>query len=180
MSSSSSPPIGAGHPPQFILVQHSPSSPSAGSASATALSHPKIEYLYADDSPAVVLPRFPGEHVIVLDCDPSTSTPRAQSISPAIAVSNVKVTDAPGTTPADELEGGDGKMYVIETMGIVEDDKHLADESDSENVNAQVLLSRYKQRCVCSIYTSNSRPDDRIGTTFCGMHLARQTRKRAV
>lgn len=145
--SSSSPHLGAtsplpAKPPQFVLIQHASSVPGSTGGSSS-LTHPKIEYLYADDPPASVLPRFPGEQVIVLDYDPSVPTPKAQSISSALAVSNVKVTDAPGAVLDDQT--GNSKMYIIEALGVAEDDKHLMDEPD-EHTQAQAMLARYKQR----------------------------------
>ena len=54
-------------PPCYILVSHSPATGSPSTATTSTLSHPEIEYHYADDSPHAFLPQYPGEHVVVLD-----------------------------------------------------------------------------------------------------------------
>lgn len=125
-SAATSPALGTdppGEPPRYVLVSHgtlADGTAGAGAPSA-ALSHPIVQYHYADDAPLAVLPRFPGERVLVLDHDPNAEgAPSAKSISDALAVMAVKVTDAPGAGVLDD-EPGNKKMYVIETMSIAED-----------------------------------------------------------
>lgn len=102
-------------PPSYVLVSHSLTAPSAAGPSTT-LSHATIEYHYADDSPHDLLPRTPGEHVLVLDYDPAhVPAPTAQSLSPDLAVKGVKVADAPGAGVAAEEGPRNNKIYVIET-----------------------------------------------------------------
>lgn len=124
-------PVAPPDPPRYVLVSHGAlpdafssgalNGPVAGSSgAATLLSHPIIQYQYADDPPAAVLPRFPGERVIVLDADLAAGAPTARSISPGLAVMGVKVADAPGASVQDD-EVGDRKMYVIDTMSIVDE-----------------------------------------------------------
>ncbi|EIN13523.1 hypothetical protein PUNSTDRAFT_41077 [Punctularia strigosozonata HHB-11173 SS5] len=101
-----------GQPPCYILVSH-PTAPAAGSsATVSSFSHPAIEYNYADDSPMMLLPRHPDEQVLILDYDPADPiNPGVKSISSSLAVTGVKVADAPGAGEAQEND----KMYIIET-----------------------------------------------------------------
>jgi hypothetical protein len=147
------------HPPRFVLVQHA-NGGGVGSGAANTLTHPKIEYLYADDTPTSVLPRYTGEHVIVLDYDPNNNTtPQAQSVSSALTVSTVKVTDAPGVGLIDESNGGNNKIYVIETLGLGEDIKLPLDEPESDVTAAQTLLAHYRQRYAGTVYYKPFSPD---------------------
>ncbi|KAI0348618.1 hypothetical protein BDW22DRAFT_109779 [Trametopsis cervina] len=109
-------------PPFYILVSHSLTAPFSAGPSTT-LSHPVIEYHFADDSPKDLLPRTPGEQVVVLDYDVSHSAvPTAQSFSPALAVKGVK-------------------MYVIETS-IAPTESVEVDEHQS----ASAILAEFRQR----------------------------------
>jgi hypothetical protein len=120
MTSESTHPDSLPDAPQYILVSHT----SLSSASNTGpvhstLSHPIIQYVYADDGPTAALPRFPGEQVLVIDCDSTSgsSEPHARSLVPGLAVTGVKVSVAPGAGLVDvEAPIGDNKMYVIETV----------------------------------------------------------------
>lgn len=101
----------AEHPPYYILVSHNS---ALASASAT-LSHPVIEYHYADDSPHSLLPQYPEERILVIDYDPSRNAPpTAKSLSPDLSVTNVQVAAAAGAGGIDE----EHKMYILETMTI--------------------------------------------------------------
>lgn len=111
-------------PPYYVLVSHAPlqTDQTATSASYTSFSHPTVEYHYADDLPHALLPRSPGEHVLVLDYDPHrVSPPVAQSLSTDLAVIGVKVTEAPGAATAEEEGPRNNKIYVLETTTLPED-----------------------------------------------------------
>ncbi|KAI0815182.1 hypothetical protein BC629DRAFT_1588855 [Irpex lacteus] len=128
-------------PPSYVLVSHSLTAPSAAGPSTT-LSHATIEYHYADDSPHDLLPRTPGEHVLVLDYDPAhVPAPTAQSLSPDLAVKGVKVADAPGAGVAAEEGPRNNKIYVIETS-VTPIQSVGADEQQA----AQTILADLKQR----------------------------------
>lgn len=101
-------------PPYYVLVAHSQSLPAS-----TSLSHPLIEYHYADDPPVSLLPRLADEHVLVLDYDPARpGPPTVKSLSPDLVVSAVKVADAPGAAVAGEPALRNNSMYVIETISM--------------------------------------------------------------
>ncbi|KZT74694.1 hypothetical protein DAEQUDRAFT_719874 [Daedalea quercina L-15889] len=126
--------MAAEHPPYYILVSHS--NPLA-TTSAT-LSHPVIEYHYADDSPHSLLPQFPGERILVIDYDPNRNTPpTAKSLSTDMSVTNVQVTAAAGAGGVDE----EHKMYVLETTSIPEE---AIDEEVLQLPHN--LLTQFKQR----------------------------------
>jgi hypothetical protein len=111
--------------PQYILISHTSLSNSSGTTehnySHTTLSHPIIEYVYADDGPEAALPRFPGEQVVLLNSSDTTDAMdvSAQSLVPGIAVLGVKTSLAPGTNLVDpNAPIGDSRMYVIETVNV--------------------------------------------------------------
>lgn len=110
-------------PPFYILVSHSAHT-TTSSAPTTTLSHPVIEYHYANEgSPHDLLPRTPGEQVLILDYEPSHITNIfSRSVAGNTAVTGVKVTDAPGAGGADVVDPSrNNKMYIIETMALQED-----------------------------------------------------------
>lgn len=115
-------------PPFYILVSHSSilnNTPTPSTSSAT-LGHPIIQYQYTDDSPLSLVPQAPDEHVLVLDYDPVnglSGVPNIKSISRNLAVTGVKVSEAPGATAAhDELRiTRNDKMYILETCTTMED-----------------------------------------------------------
>ena len=97
------------HPPYYILVSHN----NALATTSATLSHPVIEYHYADDSPHSLLPQHPGERVLVIDYDPNRNAPpTAKSLSADLSVTNVRVAVAAGAGGADE----EHKMYILETV----------------------------------------------------------------
>ena len=103
-------------PPYYVLIAHSQSLSNPAQPPSTSLSHPVIEYHYADDAPDTLLARSPGEHVLVLDYDPARpGSPTVKSLSPDLAVSAVKVVDAPGAAVAGEPALSNNNMYVITT-----------------------------------------------------------------
>ncbi|KAI0068478.1 hypothetical protein BV25DRAFT_1818895 [Artomyces pyxidatus] len=126
-------------PPYYILVSHSGQQPVAGVLSKS-LSHPIIQYHYADDSPLTLLPRSPEEQVLVLDYDPSGAVvPRAQSLTVTAAVSGVRVADAPGAGASEDDRNSSTKMFILDTTGSEE-------RGAAETTDSQVVLTRFKQR----------------------------------
>ncbi|CDO72317.1 hypothetical protein BN946_scf184977.g14 [Trametes cinnabarina] len=106
------------NPPYYVLIAHSQSLSNPAAPPSTTLSHPVIEYHYADDPPNSLLPQQLGEHVLVLDYDPaSPGPPTVKSLSSDLAVSAVKVVDAPGAAVAGERALRNNNMYVITTTG---------------------------------------------------------------
>ncbi|KAI0079583.1 hypothetical protein K474DRAFT_1591668 [Panus rudis PR-1116 ss-1] len=127
-------------PPHYVLVSHSSS--LNNQSVPTTFSHPIVEYHYADDSPRNLLPRSPDEQVLILDY-PEQAAPTAKSLSPDVAVTGVKVTDAPG---AAGHEGGpkNNKIYVLDTTTLPEE------VIDEDTLHAPyAILARFKQRYVC-------------------------------
>jgi len=104
-------------PPFYVLVSHSalPTQHASGSQSPPTLVHPVIQYHFADDDPRALLPRFPGEKVIVLDHDMDSSRgSSAQAISGNAVVTGVQVSET-----ANVREGstnGKEKIYIIDLI----------------------------------------------------------------
>ncbi|KAL1952027.1 hypothetical protein VTO73DRAFT_1176 [Trametes versicolor] len=130
-------------PPRYLLVSHGQSLSNPAAPATTSLSHPVIEYHYADDAPTSLLPQ-PGEHVLVLDYDPARpASPTVKSLSPDLAISAVKVTDAPGAAVAGEPPfRSNNNMYVIETT--TKPIENGLDNDEQQSVHE--VLARYKQR----------------------------------
>ena len=107
-------------PPYYILVSHTPQLNGSVPPHPTSFSHPTIEYHYADDSPQALLPQVPGEVVLVLDHDPSEITGlSAKSLTTELAVTGLKITEAPGAGVVDEGIRNTN-MYVLETTVLPE------------------------------------------------------------
>src|SRR5262245_34815272 len=102
-------------PPYYILVSQSPLPPHIPGAPSAALSHPIIQYYYADDSPLSLLPQSVDDHVVILDYHPAAPTPTAKSISRNLAVTGLKVAEAPGAAAADDDLKKNDRMYILET-----------------------------------------------------------------
>ena len=67
---------------------------NAAANAAPTLTHPTIQYQFRDDPP-LSLPD--SQHVLVMDYDPAVPDDvRVQSLSHQLAVTAVRVTDAPG------------------------------------------------------------------------------------
>ncbi|KAF7306662.1 hypothetical protein MIND_00457800 [Mycena indigotica] len=115
-------------PPFYVLVRPT-----------TSYLHPTIQYHYLDDSPLPLIPRQ-GEQVILLDYDPQ---PIAQSLSPAISVSNVKIDEAQGAALDEGIVRND-RMYTIETIPAQE--RPIDASNIGERRPASLLLSQFKQR----------------------------------
>ncbi|KAI0778107.1 hypothetical protein BD413DRAFT_506836 [Trametes elegans] len=129
-------------PPYYILVAQSQALYNPAAPAPTSLSHPVIEYHYADDAPNSLLPQRPGEHVLVLDYDPARpGTPSVKSLSPDLVVSAVKVADAPGAAVAGEPALRNNSIYVIETTT-----KLLDPPPEDDELPVHEVLARYKHR----------------------------------
>lgn len=104
-------------PPFYILISHTPVLTNQLAPVPTTLIHPVIEYHYADDSPRSLLPQHPDEHVLVLDYDPSKGPiPTVKSLSKDLAITGVKITDAPGAGAIEDEPTRNRNMHVLETM----------------------------------------------------------------
>lgn len=109
-------------PPYYILLsQSSLPGPSSTNPTSTAFVHPVIEYHFADDPPSTLLPASPSESIIILDYDGTDETPVAESLEKNLAVTGVKVTDAPGASAARDGEPRwNDQIYIVETISGVE------------------------------------------------------------
>lgn len=127
--------------PHYVLVSSSSrAQPTAVGAAAAAaapiLSHPILQYHYANDRPLSLLPESAGEQVLLLDYDPlKPASTRVQSISGNAAITGIRVTDAPGAGSAEEDVCLSNKMFVLETTTF--DSRVPADDDDPRTVLAQ-------------------------------------------
>ena len=113
--------MASGELPCYIFVSNSSLLSATQAAPSSLLLHPSIQYHYQDDSPLDLLPRSEDEHILVLDYDPTgQSQPSAKSVSNTIAVTFLKVTDAPGAavSGSDEFTIKNDKMYIIHTSTL--------------------------------------------------------------
>ena len=107
--------------PHYVLISSlSRAQPTpVGAAAAAAvpiLSHPILQYHYANDRPLSLLPESAGEQVLLLDYDPlKPASTRVQSISGNAAITGIRVTEAPGAGSAEEEASVSSKMFVLET-----------------------------------------------------------------
>jgi hypothetical protein len=117
----------ATQPPYFILVSQSDLNSSTQSQPpiSTTLSHPTIQYHYQDDSPSLLFPRSPDEQVLLLHYDPTRPSPQpvAKSISPSVAVTGVKVADAPGAAAEGGENVSNDEMFILETTITAGEDR---------------------------------------------------------
>jgi hypothetical protein len=152
-------------PPFYILYSSSPINTNAAGAPSTSLGHPTIQYYFADDPPISLLPQSPDEHVLVLDFDPTSgAAPTVRSISKNIAVTTVKVAEAPGAAAEDELKRND-RMYILETTTTTDDKcvesyvssyirstpylrRSTTDVNLLSRQTPQAILAQFKQRWV--------------------------------
>ncbi|THH31783.1 hypothetical protein EUX98_g2385 [Antrodiella citrinella] len=127
------------HPPYYILVSHTLQLNSLIPPPPTSFSHPIIEYHYADDSPHNLLPRSEGELVLVLDHSPTDGADfSARSLTREMAVTGLKVSEAPGAGVVDDGVK-DHNMYVLETTVLSEE------PLEEECQGPQNILARFKQ-----------------------------------
>ncbi|KAJ6627219.1 hypothetical protein B0H10DRAFT_2210610 [Mycena sp. CBHHK59/15] len=125
-------------PPFYILCARTS---LAAPTPAPALVHPAIQYHYADDPPLALLPH-PAEHVLVLDFRPPAPAPTVHSFSPAVAVTALRIEEAPGAA-ADAVPRRNDRMYIVETTAAA--DRPL-DASLTERRPAHAVLAQFKQR----------------------------------
>ncbi|KNZ73476.1 hypothetical protein J132_03240 [Termitomyces sp. J132] len=103
-------------PPHYILFSHSSISAANSGSPSSVLGHPTIQYHYANDSPSVLWPQHPNEHVLVLDYPHSPDeSPTVQSLSKDLVVTSLKIEDAPGAAATNVSDSRNDKMYIIET-----------------------------------------------------------------
>ncbi|KAJ3790241.1 hypothetical protein GGU10DRAFT_178497 [Lentinula aff. detonsa] len=124
-------------PPYYILFSTQP-------ASSSSLGHPTIQYQYADDSPLALLPQHPDEHVLLLDYDQTSPVPTVNSTSRTLAVTGIKVEEAPGAAVAENRHND--RMYIIEGTTVPVEDKLL--QLSSERPSPHVIIAQFKQRKV--------------------------------
>jgi hypothetical protein len=146
--------------PHYILISSSSRAQPIGTTAAAVpiLSHPILQYHYANDRPLSLLPESGSEQVLLLDYDPlSPASTRMQSISGNAAITGIRVTDAPGAVSAEEDACWSSKMFVLETTTFesrfVRTPKHRcprlrcfprrvpADDSDP-----RAVLAQFKQK----------------------------------
>ncbi len=104
--------------PHYVLVSGSSRvQPTAATGAAVpVLSHPILQYHYANDRPLSLFPECTNEQVLVLDYDPlSPASTRVQSISGNAATTGIRITDAPGASSAEGDACWSSKMFVLET-----------------------------------------------------------------
>ncbi|KIJ45130.1 hypothetical protein M422DRAFT_207357 [Sphaerobolus stellatus SS14] len=136
----------SGPPPQYVLLSHSNlvSSSSATSNTVSTLVHPSIQYQFRDDPP-ISVPHHQTKHVLVMDYDPaSPQSLHVQSLSPQLAVTSIKVTEAPGTAAhSEDDEPKNNKMYVVETVAHQQSENR---GSSNDDVPTAISLAAFKQR----------------------------------
>ncbi|KAI0036697.1 hypothetical protein K488DRAFT_40704 [Vararia minispora EC-137] len=131
----------ANRPPHFILVSHSTQPEGDAAGPSRTLSHPSIQYHYADDPPLALLPRSSDEQVLILDYDPTGRVPpHAQSLSGPATVTGITVTDAPGT-PSDESSPWNNKMFVVNTTSF-----ERWPASGAQPGSPQTVLARFREQ----------------------------------
>ena len=113
MSFASAPTTESG-PPFYILLQHATGGAQTTSTSASNFVHPVIEYHFADDPPSALLPTSDTEAIVIIDYDGPDQPPTVRSLHSDLAVTGVKITDAPGAAAANPRRND--KMYVLETV----------------------------------------------------------------
>ncbi|EJD55661.1 hypothetical protein AURDEDRAFT_179374 [Auricularia subglabra TFB-10046 SS5] len=117
-------------PPYYVLA--AVASPSTASS---ALVHPVIHYHYADDPPLSLSPSA-TRNTLIMDFDPENpSQPVVHSLSPALAVTGVRVSEAPGAV-------GD-RMFIIDAIAA---EPRTTNESFGDGQSGAALLARFKQR----------------------------------
>lgn len=102
-------------PPFYVFLAHSPLSNLSTGALSNTLAHPALQYHYADDSPLCLLPTQPDEHVLIFNYDPKSKFANIQSISDTLAVTGLRVEEAPGAVANDSGIKKNTSMFIIET-----------------------------------------------------------------
>lgn len=118
-------------PPFYIMISQSILPPIPGASPQQVLTHPSVQFHYADDPPLAILSSTQRQ-VIVLDTNapqsqaispsstativPSSSL-SAQSISSSVAVASVRTAQPPLKAVAHATaEGKDPNIYIIELL----------------------------------------------------------------
>lgn len=102
-------------PPVYVLLQ-----PNHSSAPAS-FAHPVIEYHFTDDPATILLPSSEHESVLVVDYTSRDVAPAVQSLHPGIAISGLKIVDAPGVSaPPPDAKVPNDKIYIIETVSSID------------------------------------------------------------
>jgi hypothetical protein len=122
--------------PHYVLVSN---------ASPPSLTHPSIQYIYADDSPVVLLPRSPNEHVILIEYNPNTSNETittsqlanisVKSLSSKVAVTGIKTVEEGGET-----------IYIVDTTSPTKSQLISTSSMLEPSPNAQTNLDVFKKR----------------------------------
>ena len=108
--------------PYYVLVSHTSGGGNLTASSSTSFSHPTIEYHYADDSPAALLPKTPDEHVIILDYSGSADSPSTvKSLSSDLAAVGLRITEAPGAATHADGNTRNTKMFAVDTISLPEE-----------------------------------------------------------
>lgn len=153
MASSSAP---ESFPPHYIFVSQGslPAAGGAGQSTLTApvLTFPIIHYHYADDPPLSLIPSKDRDNQphIILDYDPASGQPPVvRSVSEGLAVTGIKVTDAPGVIKG-VAKDKNPNMFVIEAVSTSTTHRP-GNNVSSEAQNDWLLdpsgtISRFKQR----------------------------------
>ncbi|KAG6901852.1 hypothetical protein C0995_007238 [Termitomyces sp. Mi166 len=130
-------------PPYYILFSHSSVSAANSGSPSSILGHPTIQYNYANDSPSVLWPQHANEHVLVLDYPHSLDkSPTVQSLSKDLAVTSLKIEDAPGAAATGDSDPRNDKMYIIETTAT---DGH-AEAPVSDRKAVHDAIAQFKRR----------------------------------
>lgn len=124
--------------PYYVLISN---------ASPPALTHPLIQYQYADDSPLALLPRHPDEHVILLDYNPNTSN-ETITTSPVAHVSVKSLSSRVAVTGIKTVEESGDTMYIVETTSPAALHSMSASSVLQSSTNAQSSLAAFKKRLV--------------------------------
>jgi len=129
--------------PYYVMLSQS----NLVSPSTTSLVHPIIQYHFADDNPHDILPTHEGESVIILDYEPGKVTPLVESASRNIAVTGIKVTDAPPSgTPTDGEPRRNDNMFILETISGQGDDEQGATANSSNLSDPRHILAQFRER----------------------------------
>ncbi|KAF8342811.1 uncharacterized protein EI90DRAFT_2988029 [Cantharellus anzutake] len=145
-------------PPHYVLVSQGslPASTTgvvgAPNTPAPRLTFPIIHYHYADDPPLSLMPSKDHENqpYIILDCDPtSCQLPVVRSVSEGLAVTGIKVTEAPGVIKGVEVDRNPN-MFVIEAVSTNSSHRPSSNAaSEAQNdwfLDPSGAIARFKQR----------------------------------
>ncbi|KLO07572.1 hypothetical protein SCHPADRAFT_836480 [Schizopora paradoxa] len=133
--------------PYFIMLSQSTMPLAGENPSTSSLVHPVIQYHFADDNPHDILPRYDGESVIILDYERGRVPPLVESASKNIAVTGIKVTDAPpSSVPSDGETRRNDNMFIIETISDDVNKAHVSDAASSSLNDPRHILAQFRER----------------------------------